>query len=319
MSGVAARAAVEPGRGLAPALPLRRLAALWAAFAAIYVVWGSTYLAIAIAVESIPPLLMMGVRSVSAGTLLYAGARLAGAPAPTRAEWLGAVRVGVLFFVLGHGLLSWSETRVPSGAAAVLIATEPLFIVLLGWAGGRLVGRARGERPGAGVLFAVLLGLAGVAVMTLPGTRGALDPLGAAGLLAASFAWSVGTFHVPRTGSPFRNAGMQLLAGGVLLLGISAALGELAGFRLAAVERSSLLALAYLVTFGSVVAFGAYVWLLGRMSAARVASHTYVNPLIAVALGGWLAGESFGPRILLAAGMVLTAVLLLVQRARQRT
>ncbi|HSJ16278.1 MAG TPA: EamA family transporter [Longimicrobiales bacterium] len=298
--------------------PAREWLGVWAAFFAIYVVWGSTYLAIAVAVEEIPPLLMMGARSVLAGALLYGGARLRGAPAPGAGDWLAAARVGALFFVMGHGLLAWSETRVPSGVAAVLIATEPLFIVLLGWRGGRLVARSQGQRPGLAVLLALLLGLGGVAVLTLPGTAAAIDPAGAAGLLIASFAWSVGTFHVPRTGSPFRGAGMQLLAGGGMLLLLSTLLGEGRGWDPGAVGLEPLLAVGYLVTFGSVVAFGAYIWLLRRVSAARVASHTYVNPLIAVALGSWLGGEELGGRVLLAAGMVVTAVLLLVQRARQR-
>jgi drug/metabolite transporter (DMT)-like permease len=283
---------------------------IWGAFAAIYVVWGSTYLAIAIAVRSIPPLLMMGVRSVLAGAVLYAGARLGGAASPSASDWRAAAKVGVLFFLLGHGLLAWSETRVASGAAAVLIATEPLFIVLLGWWGGRLVSRVRGARPDPLMLLAVVLGLAGVAVLLLPG---------AGALLGASFAWSIGTFHVPRTGSAFRAAGMQLLAGGALLVVLSALVGELHGWSPLQARGDSLLALAYLVVFGSVLTFGAYIWLLHRVSAARVASHTYVNPVIALALGAGLGGEVLGARVLLEAGMVLTAVLLLRQRARQGT
>ena len=294
-----------------PQLPARDWLATGAAFAAIYVVWGSTYLAIAVAVESIPPLLMMGIRSLAAGALLYGGARLAGAPAPGRADWRSAAKVGALFFLVGHGLLAWSETRVASGAAAVLIATEPLFIALLGWAGGRLVSRGRAARPGGPVLLGLALGLFGVSIMMLPGLRGGIDPIGAGALLAASFAWSVGTFHVPQSGSPFRAAGMQLLAGGAMLAVLSVVLGELRDWSPAAVRRESLLALFYLITFGSVVAFGAYIWLLRRVSATRVASHTYVNPVIAVALGAWLGGEALGPRVLLASGMVLTAVLLL--------
>jgi drug/metabolite transporter (DMT)-like permease len=247
-----------------------------------------------------------------AGGLLFAAARLRGAPSPTFAEWRAAAKVGVLFFVLGHGLLAWSETRVASGAAAVLIATEPLFIVLLGWWGGRLASRARtGVRPRPLVLLAVLLGIAGVAVLMLPGIRGGIDPVGAAALLAASFAWSVGTFHVPRTGSPFRAAGMQLLAGGAVLLVVSALLGEWRDWTPADARAGSVLALGYLVAFGSVLAFGAYIWLLHRVSATRVASHTFVNPVIALALGAWLGGEALGPRVLLAAGLVLTAVILL--------
>src|SRR5690606_28913840 len=193
-----------------------------------------------------------------------------------------AVLVGVLFFVVGHGLLSWGETRVPSGAAAVLIATEPLFIVLLAWRGGVLVGRPRGERPTGLVLVALALGLLGVAAMTMPGSGGGLDPVGALGLVVASFAWAVGTFHVRTTGSPVQAAGMQLLSGGSILLLLSALFGELNGWSATSLSRVSVLALAYLVVFGSVITFAAYVWLLRIIGPARLSTHTFVNPVIAV-------------------------------------
>lgn len=289
------------------------LLALVAAMAAVYVVWGSTYLAIAVAVETIPPLLMMGIRSVTAGAVLYGLARGSGAPPPDGEAWRNAVLVGVLFFVFGHGLLSWGETRVPSGAAAVIIATEPLFIVVLAWRGSLLTRRPPGDRPSDAALLSVVLGLLGVAAMTLPG-GGGLDPLGAIALVMASFSWSVGTFHVPPTGSPMRTAGMQLLAGGTILLMVSALFGELSGWSAASLDVRSVFALAYLIVFGSVITFAAYVWLLRRIGPARVASHTFVNPLIALGLGAWLGGETLGPRTLLASMLVLAAVVLLLKR-----
>lgn len=292
------------------------LVPLIAAFTAVYVIWGSTYLAIAIGLESLPPLLLMGVRSVVAGAVLYGAARAGGAPRPDAAAWRNAVLVGVLFFVIGHGLLSWGETRVPSGAAAVLIATEPLFIVMLAWRGGALVQRPPGARPTPAVLMSLVLGLLGVATMTLPGSTGGLDPVGALALVVASFAWAVGTFHVAAFGSPVRMAGMQLLAGGTILLALSALFGELNGFGATSLTPASLLALAYLIVFGSVITFGAYIWLLRRIGAARVASHTFVNPVIAVALGAWLGGETLGARTLFASLLVLTAVVLLLQARR---
>lgn len=283
------------------------------ALAAVYVVWGSTYLAIAVAVETMPPLLMMGVRSVVAGSVLYGVARAGGAPRPDGAAWRNATLVGVLFFVIGHGLLSWGETRVPSGAAAVLIATEPLFIVTLAWRGRLLTGRPRGPRPGRSVLLAVVLGLLGVGAMTLPGSGGGLDPLGAAALVVASFSWSVGTFHVRQSGSPVRAAGMQLLAGGSILLVVSALLGEMGGWSATSLSLRSAFALTYLIVFGSVIAFASYIWLIRRIGAARVASHTFVNPVIAVALGAWLGGETLGLRTLFASALVLAAVVLLLR------
>lgn len=290
------------------------LVALVAAFTAVYVVWGSTYLAIAVALQTLPPLLLMGIRSVVAGGVLYGIARATGAPRPDAAAWRNAALVGVLFFVIGHGLLAWGETRVESGAAAVIIATEPLFIVLLAWRGGALVRRARGRRPGAIVLLSLALGLLGVAAMTLPAGTGGLDPIGALALVVASFSWAVGTFHVASFGSPVRTAGMQLLAGGVILLGLSVVLGELGGWQVTAVSRASMLALGYLIVFGSVITFASYIWLLRRIGAARVASHTFVNPVIAVGLGAWLGGEVLDGRTLVASLLVLVAVVLLLKR-----
>lgn len=310
-------------RGLLGLRGRGELLALVAAMAAVYVVWGSTYLAIAVAVETIPPFLMMGIRSVTAGAVLYGLARGSGAPRPDGEAWRNAVLVGVLFFVFGHGLLSWGETRVPSGAAAVLIATEPLFIVVLTWRGSLLTRRPPGDRPSDAALLSVVLGLLGVAAMTLPGGRGVgdgggggggLDPLGAVALVMASFSWSVGTFHVPATGSPMRTAGMQLLAGGTILLMVSALFGELSGWSAASLDVRSVFALAYLIVFGSVITFAAYVWLLRRIGPARVASHTFVNPLVALGLGAWLGGETLGPRTLLASMLVLAAVVLLLKR-----
>jgi drug/metabolite transporter (DMT)-like permease len=164
--------------------------------------------------------------------------------------------------------------------------------------------------------LSLMLGLLGVAAMTLPGSRGGLDPVGTLALVVASFSWAVGTFHVAAFGSPVRMAGMQLLAGGTILLVLSALFGELNGFRATSLTADSLLALAYLIVFGSVITFGAYIWLLRRIGAARVASHTFVNPVIAVALGAWLGGETLGARTLFASLLVLTAVVLLLQARR---
>ena len=289
-----------------------RVLALAAAFAAVYVIWGSTYLAIAIGLESIPPLMLMGVRSVTAGALLYGIARASGAPRADAAAWRNALLVGVLFFVIGHGLLSWGETRVASGAAAVLIATEPLFIVALAWFGGRLIRRKAGERPGNAVIASLVLGIAGVAFMTLPGSGG-VDPLGAIALVIASLSWAIGTFHVASNGSPVRAAGMQLLAGGTILLLLSVLTGEFRAFDAAALSTRSVYAVLYLIVFGSVITYAAYIWLLQQIGAARVASHTFVNPVIAVALGAWLGDEAFGARTIAASVLVLIAVVLLVR------
>lgn len=288
------------------------------ALLAVYLVWGSTYLAIAIALEGFPPLLLMGLRSVVAAGILYGIARVRGAGAPNRAAWRNALLVGVLFFVGGHGLLAWGETRVPSGAAAVVIATEPLFIVLLARVGGSLAGGAPPTIPSLPVRTAVFLGLAGVAVMMAPGTGGGLDPIGMAALLLASLSWSAGTFQVDSQGSPVRAAGMQLLAGGAILLCLALATGEFRSLELATITSRSIVALVYLVVFGSVVTFGAYVWLLPRLGPARLSTHTFVNPLVALMLGAWIGGETLGRVTLVASGLVLLAVALLLTSGKKR-
>lgn len=293
-----------------------------AAFVAVYVVWGSTYLAIAVAVQTIPPFLMIAGRCLLAGGILYAATRRA-AGAPSHDEWRRALLSGVLLFVTGQAMLAWAETRVASGATAVLVATEPLFVVLLGWRGGALAGRGRGspERdarvpaPSGRVVLALVAGFGGVAAMMLPGRLGGVDAVGALAVVVAAFSWSVGVFHAtPGTGrSPVQAAGMQLITGGAALVLLSAVMGELSSFEPLDVTRSSWVAFFYLVVFGSLVTYVAYVWLLRRVGPARLSSHAYVNPMVAVALGALLAGEPLTPAVLLSSVLILAAVVVLVR------
>jgi drug/metabolite transporter (DMT)-like permease len=278
-----------------------------AAFGAVWLVWGSTYLAIAWGVESIPPLLMIGVRCMLAGAVLHGWARLRGGPRPTARDWRAAARAGVLLFVTGQAVLAWAETRIPSGAASLLIAMEPLFITLLAWRGGAVTGAERAA-PGLREALAIGTGFAGVALLVLPGRgSGALDPLGAAAVLVASLSWSVGVFRAtPRSGmSAGQTAGMQLLVAGGVLLALSAATGEIPTVLARGPSLRSLAALGYLVAFGSVLTFGAYVWLLDRVGAARLSTHAYVNPVVAVVLGVLLNREP------VTAGLVGGTVLIL--------
>jgi drug/metabolite transporter (DMT)-like permease len=279
------------------------------AYAATWIIWGSTYLAIRLAVQVVPPFMLAGVRSVLAGALLVGWALLRGEPRPRRAQVKAALATGVLFFLVGHGGLFWAEQHVASGPAALMIATEHFWLLIAGLAVGQV---AATRRAWAGVA----VGLAGVALLTVGGSaRGGVDPVGAAVLLVSAAAWGVGTLYFtgarkPRS-QPFA-AGIPLLGGGVLLLALSAAAGEPSGFELRQVTPLAIGALLYLVVFGSVVAFTAYSWLVEREGPSRALSFTYVNPLVAVLLGAAVMHEPLTPRIAAAAAAIVVAVVLIL-------
>lgn len=283
------------------------LSALIAAFAAIYLIWGSTFLAIRLAVETLPPLTMIGIRSVVAGVLLVGFALLRGAPRPTAEGLKSAALVGTVLFVGCHGLLAWAQTRIPSGQAAVLLATIPLWVPAVAW----LVGSA--GRPGWRTVAGLAIGFAGVVLLLAPKASGAavVDPLGGAVALLSALFWAVGTVlssRSPSSSSPVLAAGMQLLAGGVAALVIGALLGEWNGLSLGAVSLPSLLGLGYLITFGSLGAFGAYTWLLQVCAPEKVATYAYVNPPVALVLGAATLGEPLGLREGAATLVILGAV-----------
>ena len=296
-------------------------AGLAAAFAAIYLIWGSTYLGIRYAVETFPPLLMMGLRHSSAGALLYAWARWRGVPAPTLREWVHPALIGALLFLGGHGSLAWAEQRVPSGIAALLVATCPMWIVLLARIAGvewHLSLRA---------LIGLTLGFAGVGVLFGPDAlrhNGDLSLIGAGAVLLGTFIWAAGTIYmrsVRMPESPAMSSAMQMLAGGVAL-GIAATIsGETASFHWAAVSTRSWLAFAYLVTFGSLVAFTAYSWLHMVAPPSRVATYAYVNPVVAVLLGWVLVSEPVTVLTVVAMLVILVGVALVNsgQRGEQET
>lgn len=278
------------------------------AFLAIYLIWGSTYLAIAYAVESIPPLLMMGIRSVVAGAILYVWARLRGVARPARAAWLSAAVAGAFLFLGGHGLLGWAEQRVPSGVAALIVATGTVWMIVVEWAW------PGGSRPRTGALAGAALGIAGVGLL-VGGGGGGVDVLGAGALTAAALSWSVGSIYgrhataLPK--SPLQSTGMQLLAGGGLLIAAAAGTGELSSFDASAVDARATLSLLYLIVFGSVAGFTAYVWLMQRCSPVKVSTHNFVNPIVAVLIGWIFAGERLTPRMMLAGGVIVVAILLI--------
>jgi drug/metabolite transporter (DMT)-like permease len=286
----------------------RMRARLLVAFAAVYTVWGSTYLAIRFAVETLPPLLMAGARFVIAGVILLLWARLRGPSGPTRRDWTTGLVSGALLLLGGNGAVVWAEQRVPSGIAALLVAVVPLWMVLLDWL------RPGGRRPAAAVFVGLSLGLVGLGLLVGPDALhggGDISPLGAAVLMAGSFSWAVGSLYTkraPRPSSANNGTATQMVAGGLCLLLAGAAMGEPSRLDLAHVSSHSLLGFLYLVTFGSLIGFTAYVYLLAHTTAARASTYAYVNPVVAVALGWAVASEPVTSRTLLAAAVILAGV-----------
>ncbi len=288
------------------------------AFGIIYFVWGSTYLAIRIGVSEVPPFLLAGMRFFVSGVVLYGWLRLNGTPSPSRREWAGATLLGALIFLVDYGCLFWAEQRVPSGIAAVVLATIPVFITLLE------IIFLRTQRLTVRLGVALLLGLGGVAVLTLHSFSFGevpINPAGALALLVAAFTWSVATILTRRLALPASkpmSAGAQMLVGGAQLFVLAALSGELNGFHLQAVSVKAWLALLYLIVAGSIVGFTAYVWLLHHESPTKVGTYAYVNPVVAVALGYFFGGESVGPRTFGGALLVLISVITITTTPRTR-
>ncbi|HET7321419.1 MAG TPA: EamA family transporter, partial [Longimicrobiaceae bacterium] len=296
------------GEGLERPSPAR--APLLLNFAAVYVIWGSTYLAIRYAVADLPPFLLAGTRFLTAGLILYLWSRARGVERPTRANWRAALLVGIPLLAGGNGGVVWAEQRVASGLTALLVATVPLWMVLLEWLGG-------GVRPTARVVLGLVIGFAGLGVLVGPSELlggGGADPLGALALVGASIAWAVGSIVARRVALPssaLLGTGMEMVAGGAVMLVIGVAAGELRGFEAGAVGASSWAGLLYLIVFGSLVGFTAYTWLLRNVDVARVSTYAYVNPIVAVLLGWALADEPVTARTLVAAGVIVAGVVVL--------
>jgi drug/metabolite transporter (DMT)-like permease len=288
------------------------------AFSAICLIWGSTYLAIRYAVETIPPLIMMGIRHLTAGGLLFVWARLRGTAAPLRIHWKSAVVTGAFLFLGSHGSLAWAEQRVPSGLAALLSATLPLWIVVLT----RIKGRDR--HLSRFVIAGLVLGFVGVAILIGPAafhSDSSLSVLGAGAVLFGAFSWATGTIyaqHAELPSSSLLSSAMQMMSGGALLLLVGAGVGETSRMHLSAMSVRSALALGYLILFGSLIAFTAFTWLHQHVSATRNSTYAYVNPVVAVFLGWAFAGEAIGARTLLATVAILASVALVSYNAPDR-
>ena len=279
-------------------------------FAAVYILWGSTYLGIRFAVASLPPLLMAGSRHLLAGLLLYAIMRARGAPRPTLVNWRSAVLLGTLLLVGGNGLVTLAEETVPSGITALMVAAVPFWMVLLNAADRR-------SWPRLSVLGGLLLGVVGLAILVFPTGGHApdhVDPVGILMLVGATFSWGVGSLYAHRAQLPsstFLGIGMEMIAGGVLSWAIGLLMGEGSGLHLAYFTGKSLLAFGYLVIFGSLLGFSAYVWLLHHVSAARVSTYAYVNPVVAVFLGWAFASEPISWVTLVSAAVIISSVALI--------
>jgi len=301
-------------RRFRPGLSMRVLTLRWRialAFLSIYTIWGSTYLAIRFAIETFPPFLMAAVRFLIAGGVLYAWTRLRGAPSPTRANWKAATIVGGLLLLGGNGGVTRAELVIPSSLTAVLITTVPIWMAL--------VELLRKDRivPTLHVVLGLVLGFGGVVLLVGPGDlagSGGLNPLWTGVLILASLSWAIGSVYsrkasLPKT--PLLGSGMEMLAGGALLLVASLISLEWVGFQPSNLSVLSLVSFIYLIVFGSLIGFSSYVWLLTKTTTARVSTYAYVNPVVAVFLGYFLAGEQLTLRTLLASSVIVIAVVVI--------
>jgi drug/metabolite transporter (DMT)-like permease len=284
---------------------------IWAAFVAVCIVWGSTYLAIRVTVRTIPPLMSASLRFLIAGVLLYLWAARRGNRAgdrPRAIHWRSAAIIGAVMLFGGNGLVSLAEQTVPSSLAALLIATVPLWMVVVRMTVLR-------ERSGWLEVAGLVLGFGGIILLVNPFGGGSADPVGILLLLVAALSWASGSLYARRAPLPDRplvGTGMEMIAGGLVCLVVSAATGEFADLEVARISVESLLGLAYLIVFGSWVGFAAYVWLLRVARTSFVSTYAYINPVVAVFLGWAILGEQITLRTLVAGGIVVAAVALIV-------
>src|SRR6266850_4730418 len=281
------------------------------AFAIIYFVWGSTYLAIRVGVREVPPFLLAAMRFLIAGLLLYGWMIARGERSPTGRQWTSASLLAILIFVLDYGLLFWAEQRVPSGVAAVMMATIPAFMAL------SEIILLRTQRLTLRLTLALLIGIGGVAVLmsgSLNLGGAPIDKVGAAALIVASISWSIASVlsrKLPLPPSKVMSSGAQMLAGGVFLALTAGALGELRDFHPATISREAWLSLLYLIVAGSIIGYTAYVWLIHHESPTKVGTYAYVNPVVAVLVGYFLGGETIDPRTILGTLFVLISVVVI--------
>lgn len=290
---------------------------VWLALACVYVVWGSTYLAIRFAIATIPPFFMAGARFLASGLILYSFMRWRGVPRPRFAHWKSAAVIGFFLLLVGNGGVSWAEQKVPSGMTALLVSTVPFWMVLLEWLW------KKGPRPAVKVWAGLALGFAGVALLVLskPGNgHFAADPLWVLLLMATSLGWSYGSLYSRSAAlppSPLLSTAMEMVTGGLYLLGMGFLTGEAGSFHFSALSASSLNAWLYLTWIGSLVGFTSYIWVLQKSTPDLASTYAFVNPVIAVFLGWLLAGETLSPALFLAASLIVAAVVLITLSPRK--
>jgi len=289
---------------------------IWIALIALYIVWGSTYLAIRFAVETLPPFLHAGLRFLISGLILVIWRRAAGDTMPTRIQWRSLAIIGTLLLLGGNGLVSFAEQRIASGIAALIVGTVPLWLVLIEAL------RPGGVKPTGLAVIGLIVGFGGIYLLIGPSEltgKMQFDVIGTVAVIFASFFWSLGSIYsrsAELPASALMMTGGEMIAGSVPIFLVSLVLGEWKGFNLAQVSTASWLALLYLIAFGSMIGFVAYIWLLQNAPISIVATYAYVNPLVAVLLGSWFAREPLTPRILVAAGIIIGSVVF-INWARQ--
>lgn len=292
---------------------------IWIALITLYIVWGSTYLGIKIAVETIPPFFHAGIRFLISGIILVIWQRAAGNDLPTRNQWKSTFIIGSLLLIGGNGLVSWAEQTIPSGIAALIVGTVPLFLVMME------AFRPNGVKPNWQTLFGLLIGFIGVFILVGPaeltGSQEKLNPFGVIAVLSASILWAVGSIYSKGADLPkssFMTTGAEMLMGSIGLFVVSVLTGELNGWSFSQVSTSSWLGLIYLISMGSIVGFGSYIWLLQNAPISLVATYAYVNPIVAVILGYFFGNEILEPRIWLATAIIIGAVVFINSRSKSQ-
>jgi drug/metabolite transporter (DMT)-like permease len=283
---------------------------IWLALIALYIVWGSTYLGIKIAIETIPPFFHAAIRFFVSGLILVIWQVAAGHGLPTRKQWLSTAIIGTLLLLGGNGLVSWAEQFIPSGIAALIIGSVPLFLVIAEAI------RPHGVKPNWFTILGLLIGFVGIFILVGPaeisGSNERLDPLGVIAVLAACVLWAAGSVYSKSADLPkssLMTTGAEMLMGSLSLLIVSFLTGELNGWQVSEVSSRSIYGLVYLILIGSLVGFGSYVWLLQNAPISLVATYAYVNPIVAVLLGNWLGNEPLEPRIWIATAIIIGSVM----------
>ncbi len=291
---------------------------IWLALLALYIVWGSTYLGIRIAIETIPPFLHAAIRFFISGLIIVIWQRISGQPLSTGKQWISCTIIGTLLLVGGNGTVAWAEQFIPSGIAALIVAAVPMFMVMIEAL------RPGGARPNWQSILGLCIGFVGIYILIGPSdhlNESSLNPWGVLALLGACVSWSMGSVYSKSAELPassFMTTGVEMLMGSIGLFVVSLFTHELHGWSINAVSMPSMLSLLYLIFVGSIVGFGSYIWLLKHAPISLVSTYAYVNPIVAILLGSWIAHESVGPHIWLAAAIIIGSIMLVKNKKKSK-